>query len=131
MELSAYLEEAAGRPFSYDGNDCLLGFVGGWVQAVTGQDRAAPYRGRYRTELGCLRLVRREGGVEAIMRRALDGFPEVKKPEAGDVGCVLVPTDHGPVPIGGIYAGSRWAGLTAKGVLFAPFTALAIWRLHG
>ena len=46
-------------------NDCAL-FLAGGVAAMTGQDYAAPYRGRYTTTRGGLRILRNEGFADHL-----------------------------------------------------------------
>lgn len=63
--LAAYLEEVRTRPFAYGGHDCAL-FAAGAVEAMTGTDLAADYRGRYGSLKEGLKLVK--GGHLAILR---------------------------------------------------------------
>jgi hypothetical protein len=58
--LGLYLAEAARTPFAEGRHDCAL-FAAGAVLAMTGMDPAAPFRGRYRTTRGGLRVLRRAG----------------------------------------------------------------------
>ena len=58
--LGRYLAVEAGRPFAWGESDCVL-FAAGAVEAMTGVDPAAPWRGRYRTERGAWRVLRRAG----------------------------------------------------------------------
>lgn len=54
--LVAYLEDVRCRPFAYGQHDCAL-FAAGAIQAMTGTDLAADYRGRYNGLEQGLRLV--------------------------------------------------------------------------
>lgn len=56
--LAAYIDSAPA--FAWGRNDCGL-FAAGAVEAMTGVDHGAPFRGRYRTELGAARALRRAG----------------------------------------------------------------------
>jgi hypothetical protein len=56
QNLRAYLTEAHTTPFAYGSHDCML-FGAGAVQAQTGVDIAADWRGRYDTLIGGLRLI--------------------------------------------------------------------------
>lgn len=60
LALMQYLGEVARRPVEMGRHDCGL-FAAGAVLAMTGLDFAAPYRGRYRTMRGGLRVLRRDG----------------------------------------------------------------------
>lgn len=56
----AYIGRVAREGFAFGHHDCAL-FAAGGVEALTGQDPAASWRGRYTTELGGLRHLRRAG----------------------------------------------------------------------
>ena len=58
--LAAYLEPLRARPFSWGEHDCCT-FGFGAVEAMTGEDRMAEFRGRYTTAIGSVRVLRREG----------------------------------------------------------------------
>jgi hypothetical protein len=47
-KLLAYIDRQERKPFAYGSNDCLL-MISGAVEAVTGIDHAAPFRGRYKS----------------------------------------------------------------------------------
>jgi len=105
--LDAFLEEMARRPFVDGRHDCAL-TVAEWVAFATGcPDPAAHLRGRYSTPLGRERLLRRLGGLEAVMvdcaRRA--GRPETIKPVRGDVGLI----ESQGQTLAAICLGQRWA----------------------
>jgi len=54
--LSAYIDAKEREPFAWGTNDCLM-VVAGAVQAVTGVDHAADFRGRYSSFAAGKRLV--------------------------------------------------------------------------
>lgn len=58
--IIALLEEASDRPFRLGEWDCAL-FAAAAVEALTGFDGGAAFRGRYRTPAGFLRALKREG----------------------------------------------------------------------
>ncbi|MBI1682394.1 DUF6950 family protein [Caulobacter hibisci] len=131
--LAVYLAWAARQPFSYErGWDCASGLVARWVEQERGTDPAAPWRGRYSTALGCARLVRREGGMHAIMGFGLAavGLARTETPQVGDVGLVMQVTPAGPEPVAAIRTRRRWVMLTATG-LRASIRArcIAAWSL--
>lgn len=66
--LVAYLDGVRARPFAYGQHDCAL-FAAGAVEAMTGTDLAAEYRGRYGSLKEGLKLVK--GGHLAILRAHL------------------------------------------------------------
>ncbi len=92
--LMRYLEHAARRPFKEGEHDCAL-FLAGGVEAMTGEDYAAPYRGRYSTTLGGLRILKKAGFEDHV---ALAAHHLKEKPVAfANVGDgAAVPTPDGP-----------------------------------
>lgn len=73
--LAAYLASVAGLPHAYGSHDCAL-HAANAVIALTDEDPAARFRGRYSTQIGSLRALRRygEGTLEATFDAA---FPEI------------------------------------------------------
>lgn len=72
-------------PFSYGQNDCAL-FVADCLEAVTGVDFAAPYRGLYHTAAAALRVLRDDGYSDlcALVAAHLEEIPPAMA-RAGDV----------------------------------------------
>lgn len=131
-QLSAFLDAAAGRPFAYGSFDCLL-FPAEWVRTATGRDPAAAWRGRYRTALGCARVLKRNGGLMALASAGMEsvGMAETSGPEAGDVGVLRVVTPGGEGEAGGVCMGpGRWAVLGLSGLLVDGFEVVKAWRVE-
>ena len=124
--LDDYLDRASRRPFDWNGNDCSVAFVGGWLRE-NGNCGAEVYAGRFKTALGAARVIRREGGLVAIYDRVVGCRTDT--PRRGDVGVVEAPTPRGPLPTGAICTGDAWAVLTGDGVAIGPAKALAAWRV--
>ena len=93
-DLLKALERWKGRAFDWGDADCLL-LCGDIVFALTGQDLAAKYRGKYNSRTGAARLLPRgegEGRVAALLdshfKRCGVGFARrgdiVFFPDAGD-----------------------------------------------
>lgn len=84
FRLEVFLRAQQRRRFRYGEFDCCL-FVCGAIQAMTGTDIAAGFRGRYETRAAGRRLLAAAGGVEALARGA--GMREVAPAMAsrGDV----------------------------------------------
>ncbi|MEH3107157.1 MAG: hypothetical protein PGN09_07705 [Sphingomonas fennica] len=55
-----YLEPLRARPYEWAKNDCCT-FAAGAVEAMTGVDPMAEFRGRYATARGAVRAIRRIG----------------------------------------------------------------------
>ncbi|MEL7167357.1 MAG: hypothetical protein AAGL96_17975 [Pseudomonadota bacterium] len=60
LRLVSYLEDCARTAFAEGSHDCAL-FLAGGVEAMTGVDYAADFRGRYQTMKAGLKLLRRAG----------------------------------------------------------------------
>lgn len=92
--LVIYLHAARLRPFAYGRHDCCL-FAADAVDAMTGVDIAAAWRGRYTTLRGGLRVLRRTGLADHVALAAAL-FPETPPlmAEPGDL--AVVPTNAGP-----------------------------------
>lgn len=125
-DLGAFLETVAARPFKDGRHDCLL-TVADWVQAMTGRDPAAPYRGRYRTALGRERLLRRLGGMEAVMSdgAARTGLLATDHPVTGDVGLIR----HRGQALAAIHTEGLWAVQSSAGLTVLTADAvIQAWR---
>ena len=92
--LIAYLQDAARRPFEMGTHDCCL-FAAGAVQAMTGDDPAAPWRGRYTTLEGGLKLVRK-AGFKGYVAMAEAQFAAVHVSLASPGDLAVIDTDDGP-----------------------------------
>lgn len=62
--LSDYLAANGEAVFAWGEKDCAL-FVADALLAMTGDDIAAPFRGKYKTAGGSVRALRREGYLDA------------------------------------------------------------------
>lgn len=72
-DLAAYIASVRSTPFSFGHHDCGL-FAAGAVLAMTGDDPGAPFRGRYSTELGCAKALKRFGAGD--LKSTLDALFE-------------------------------------------------------
>jgi uncharacterized protein DUF6950 len=92
--LVAYLDLCRGRSFAYGQHDCAL-FAAGAIEAMTGEDPAREWRGRYTTLRGGLRVIRKSGyhdHIEAVA--AL--FVEIPVDQALPGDLAVVGSEHGP-----------------------------------
>lgn len=94
LRLMQVLAEAARRPFQPGQHDCAL-FTAACVQAMTGQDIAAGWRGRYRTLRGGRIVLRRAGYADHVALAAAH-FPEIPVARANPGDIAAVPTPDGP-----------------------------------
>lgn len=103
--LARYLGEVARKPLAYGTHDCAL-FAAGAVAAITGDDPAAPFRGRYTTLRGGLRVLRGAGYADHIdlARTLFAGIP-VALALPGDLAVIATPdgSSLGVVQGGSVY----------------------------
>lgn len=73
--LSEYIASKRDEPFAYGSNDCCY-FSLGAIEAITGTDCMAEFRGKYDTEFGSLRALKEigSGDLESTMDSK---FPEI------------------------------------------------------
>lgn len=129
LMLQAFLDRATRTPFAYGEDDCCL-WLADWLVWLGWPDPAADLRGRYRTALGCARVLRREGGVLAVVGRcaAVAGLARTDAPVAGDVGVVRAQTDRGETLVGALCVGRRWA-MRGEGLVVALAPPIAAWSV--
>jgi hypothetical protein len=100
QRLSDYLAAARDRAHAYGSHDCALHGASA-VQAMTGEDPLAAYRGHYSTELGAARALRRLGVKQATLEATFDAlFSPIPKALAGRGDLVMADGSIG-VCIGG------------------------------
>lgn len=83
--LNEHIAEAYRHQFEWGKRDCAL-WCADWVWKATGRDLGAEWRGKYKTENGAAKLMRKKGyhGVEAIADRHLLSCP-VNLAQRGDI----------------------------------------------
>ncbi len=128
MTLDAFLEHMAATRFADGVNDCAL-TVADWAVAATGcADPAAHLRGRYRTALGRERLLRRLGGLEAVIAdcAARAGLAPTETPRRGDIGLIEVAgCQMAAIRVGGHWAVQSTGGLSG----LRPDRIVRAWRV--
>ncbi|EKF17060.1 DUF6950 family protein [Nitratireductor pacificus] len=111
--LAAYFDSVKDREFAWGTHDCAL-FSAGGVEAMTGIDFAAGYRGRYSSLAGGLRLLRAEGfATHADL--AAKHFAEIHPSQAqvGDIAAIRA-DDAGLYALG-LVQGARILFLSVEG----------------
>jgi len=134
--LSAYFVAVAARPLVYGTHDCAL-FVAGAVEAMTGVDPAARWRGRYESILEGLDLLGQDDSlgenadgerdhihiVKGLFKRVPQAFAQV-----GDIAVVGVAGQN--IPALGIFEGQHIAVLREGGLGMIPReTAILAYRV--
>lgn len=117
--LIAYLRESVLRPFEDGVHDCAL-FSAGGCEAMTGQDYAAPYRGRYTTVRGGLRILRRDGFRDHVALAAAH-LPEQHISRAAPGDLAVIRSEDGDAL--GIVQGEGVYILSRDGLAVAPLMA--------
>lgn len=128
--LDRFIAAASARPFAWGADDCCL-WLADWAIVLGHPDGANGVRGRYRTALGCTRLLAREGGVLAVVARCAGRLSLVPtaSPRRGDVGVIETKTPRGLAPVGAICLGERWAVRADAGLIVTPARPLAAWEV--
>ena len=112
QHLTLYLADVARRPFAPGVHDCAL-FAAGAVQAMTGVDMAAPFRGRYRTLAGGSRILKAAGFVDHIALAAAR-LAEFHTSRAAPGDLAVIPTPDGDAL--GLVQGEQVYVLSATGM---------------
>lgn len=124
LRLEACLAERWAKPFEWGVLDCCL-FAADCVEAVTGVDPAADFRGSYDSKAGAYRLVSRLGGFRAMAGARLGAEIPVAMAQAGDIGFVGDDSAGSMVVCGG----AHWLGISEAGVAWVPVSDVVIaWR---
>lgn len=113
--LAAFLAVDPGKKFAWGENDCFLGLVAPAVEAMTGQDIGAPFRGTYDTAEGA-RKVLEAAGFSDLADALASYFPEIhpSRMHIGDI--AVIPSDADGVGAGlGLVIGERIMALSPSG----------------
>lgn len=70
VELPAFVESRLHTPFAWGSNDCAT-FAADAIQAITGEDIADDFRGKYKTKTGALKLIKKLTGGTTIADAAV------------------------------------------------------------
>ena len=125
--LISVIDAADNKPFAWGKQDCAL-FAADCVQAMTGEDFAAPFRGRYDTALGSMRALKMMGyaSLEEYVIAVLGEPVNANTAGRGDV--VMVDTPEGQAL--GVVAGIEAAVAGVNGLVLMPRDSwLSAWRI--
>jgi hypothetical protein len=124
--FAAAITDARTRPFAWGQHDCATWAFDLRRDLTGGPDHAALWRGRYRTPLGCQRVLRRlgwhrlEDGVRALLGEPL---PDPRLAQRGDI--VL----GGEPEAFGVCIGARAAFVAPEGLVTLPLSSCRLaWR---
>lgn len=116
------------RPFKWGSWDCCL-FAAEAVKAMTGEDLASDLRGRYRTELGALRAIKKVGcnSIEELLDSRLNTETPRLLACRGDVALV----DRPGGDAAGIIYGAGILVVTREGMQQIPLSlAKKVWSVN-
>lgn len=125
--LDEFLETMAATPFVDGQADCAL-TIADWVMAATGcPDPAHDLRGQYSTALGRERLLKRRGGLKAVMQVCADraGLTSTRRPKRGDIGIVAMSGQR----LAAICLGKTWAAKGQGLVVAVPTSVIQAWSV--
>lgn len=128
FDLSQFLRIEAGRPFAWGWHDCAL-VLADWWQFMHGDDPAAALRGTYSTEAECAEILKRAGGLPALVQSIADKAGAVRvhgEPPVGAFGVIEVKGRS----FAAIRSGTSWAIKAPSGIAFVNAPAPArVWSI--
>ena len=125
MKLAEAVNAALDTPFAWGSHDCVL-FAADVTLALTGVDYAEPFRFTYGSARGAARVAARNGGIRAIVGKALGDEIPVYEAMRGDV--VMIEQDGEPAL--GICLGMVCACAAPVGLTRVPMEyAVTAWRV--
>jgi hypothetical protein len=129
-----FLVARARAPFKWGANDCAL-FAADGIQAITGVDIAADFRGKYSTEADAMELIKTVTGGETIADAAawcarkhnLVEWPKPFYARRGDLVVFQAPT--GAMVAGLVHLSGQLVGVGEKGLFIFPISkTLRAWH---
>jgi hypothetical protein len=87
--LNAFIDSVKRQPFDWATNNCGEHFAAGAVEAMTGVDVAAKWRGRYTTASGAVRVMKKDGFANlGDMAASILFEVHPSRARLGDIACV-------------------------------------------
>ena len=128
--LEMFIEYRKTIPFRWGKNDCCL-FAADAIESMTGVDLAREFRGTYKTELGAMRHLLKEGSVFGIACRIARnaGIKPCAGAMAGRGDVVYVKGEQHALGVVGLSGDSIWI-LTVDGLGQVPLSrAVCGWHI--
>ncbi len=103
QRLFTFLNSAKDKRLEWGGFDCLIGLASGAVEAQTGIDLAASFKGEYTSWSEAMTILKQEGfrvkgrGMAPALSNAMDAY--LRRARKGDMhrgNIVLLESDEGP-----------------------------------
>jgi len=126
--MGEQIEAARDKPFKWGEHDCCL-FAANVVLAMTGEDYAKPYRGKYKTAKGAFRLLKKRSLADTLTKH----LDPVEHCNRGDVALISGNIVGQVFDILGICVGMRVALVKEDGGLdfIASSTdGITFWRVR-
>ena len=126
VKLTEFVKQRRDVPFEWGTNDCCL-FVSDAALAMTGIDPAVDFRGKYKTELGAMRAIKKQGydSIESVLTGVF-GEPVSKlSVRRGDV----VLFENAGRDIAGLMFGDVLAPGENGIEAFSPLEIKTVWRV--
>jgi hypothetical protein len=126
LRLTNFVKDKKHVPFEWGVNDCCL-FVADMTIAITGVDPAATFRGTYKTELGAMKALKKQGfdDVEAVLNGAFGSTVSRLDVRRGDV----VLFENAGRDIAGVMFGEVLAPGNFGIETFSPLVIKKVWRV--
>ena len=121
-EMNKLLEEARNKPYKIGEHDCAL-FVTDIMRVFSGRDYSKAFRGKYKTQTGALKLIKRlSGGEESLREAATNVFGiDPLKPAWAMRGSPVLYKEDGQEHLG-VSTGTHAAVLHEDGLKFIPLS---------
>lgn len=126
--IKAFIQAHKNKPFVWGENDCCL-FAANAVLAVTSVDLAPEFRGKYRTELGAARALKKHGytSIEMLLNAKLGQAIAPLSAKNGDV--ALVKNHQEQLAAGVIFRSSIYC-VSPMGLSQLPLASIInVWRV--
>lgn len=124
VSLNKYIKECRNRPFEWGIFDCCI-FTADCCNILCSVDPAEKYRGKYKTELGAVRqLKKNHGSIAECLDFYFDRI-DLSLVQRGDV-CVF---DNEQGNASAVYFSGAWWSTTETGVARVDCLPLSVWRV--
>ncbi|QCJ70438.1 hypothetical protein C9446_11585 [Providencia heimbachae] len=123
--LPETLQKAMQKPFSWGDHDCCL-FAADCAIAICGIDISEKVRGRYKTSVGALRVLKAEFGD---LESGLSGFFNEIEPTAASRGDIVMFIGPEGKTLGVLWANKIWA-VTENGAMPVDHQPIKAWRVE-
>ncbi len=115
LRYDACIESLRRRPLAWSETDCVIGLGAGVVEALTGVDLAAQWRGTYVDEAGALAAIA-AAGADGLIDLVATMLPQIHPSEA-QIGDLVAVVAGGPIGFGlGAVNGERVFVMMPRGL---------------